>query len=107
MIKITIYKHDDVVTRVRCEGHSGLYPLGKDILCSAVSVLMINAVNSIEALTDGTFTLKSDEGIGLIDVIIDKSSDEVTLLLKSLVLGLEAISAEYGKKHLNIEYKHG
>ena len=37
------------------EGHAGFAAYGNDIVCAAVSALVINTVNSIEAFTEDTF----------------------------------------------------
>ena len=53
MITITIYQNREQVAQgFRCIGHAGYANVGEDIVCSAVSVLVINTINSIEVYTD-------------------------------------------------------
>ena len=65
MIRVTIFK--DSNQRVRgfeSLGHAGYSEGGSDIVCSAVSVLIINALNSIETFTEDKYQLVSDEHRG-------------------------------------------
>ena len=53
MVKVTVYQNqDDVYYGFRMEGHAGFAAYGNDIVCSAVSALVINTMNSIEQFTD-------------------------------------------------------
>lgn len=49
------YDSSDRITGFDISGHAGLADSGYDIICSAVSALAINTVNSIENLTDDRF----------------------------------------------------
>ena len=48
---------------------------GQDIVCAAVSVLVINTVNSIERFTDDKTSCISDEDTGNIEFRFHESSD--------------------------------
>jgi uncharacterized protein YsxB (DUF464 family) len=86
----------------KASGHAGYADAGEDIVCSSISVLTINTVNSIERLTDAVFKLDSDEKTGLIDFCVENyESSEVQLLLSSLHLGLSEIQKSY-KKYLKL-----
>ncbi len=102
MIKISIYRNDESkVIGFRSVGHAGYADRGEDIVCAAVSVLIINTVNSIEHFTSDTFDYKENEKKGQIDFkIISKLSNESSLLLNSLVLGLQGIMENYGQEYI-------
>ena len=51
MIKITITTQDKQFKRFTVSGHAEYDDPGKDIVCSAVSILVINTVNSLDAFT--------------------------------------------------------
>ncbi len=107
MIKVTIYQNkDDVYCGFRMEGHAEFAAYGNDIVCSAVSVLVINTMNSIEQFTDDEFdsTIHQEEDVVSFDVTSQISSS-TELLLNSLVLGLKAIESEYGKKYIKVKFK--
>lgn len=108
MVKVTVYQDsNDVFCGFRMEGHAGFASYGNDIVCSAVSVLAINTMNSIEQFTDDKFngSVQREDGIVSFEIISGPASASAVLLLKSLVLGLNAIQSEYGKKYIKIKIK--
>ena len=99
-----VKKEDEKITGFHIEGHSGYASQGEDIICSAVSALAVNCVNSIEAFTEDDFSVESDEERGMIDFDIKgEVSEPAGLLLQSLLLGLSGISKSYGKQYLSVE----
>ena len=104
MITITVFKHQDQYCGFRSCGHAGYAKEGSDIICAAVSVLTVNAINSIDTLTEDAFDVRQDEGY--LELILEGTcSKETSLLLDSLVLGLESIQESYGKKYIKIATK--
>ena len=67
MIQVIVKKQKDSITGFHIEGHSGYAERGSDIICSAVSALAINCVNSIEEFTQDEFSVGTDEERGMID----------------------------------------
>lgn len=96
MIKVTVYKtvnHDYAGLDVL--GHAGYSEAGSDVVCAAVSVLVINTLNSIERFTSDKISLVSDEETGMIEFrFIRKPSHDAKLLFKSMVLGLQEIEED-------------
>lgn len=105
MIKVSIYKNEDnVITGIKLLGHAEYSEKGKDIVCAAVSVLVINTINSIDKFSTDRFDLKQDEDKGLIEFqVVEPISDSTSLLLNSLSLGLHGIEKEYSKKYIKIK----
>ena len=97
MTKVTIYKNDmNECVGFRAYGHAGYYEEGQDIVCAAISVLTINTINSIEAFTEEEFHTASNEEEGFIECrVSNKPTKEATLLLNSMILGLESMAEEY------------
>ena len=86
------------------KGHAGYAENGFDIICSAVSVLTVNTINSIEKFTKDFLSCKSEDGyisFRLKDIL----SSESKLLIDSMILGLNDIMESYGKKYMKISYK--
>ena len=62
MTRVTIYKNKlSEYTGVDLIGHAGYAEAGEDIVCSAISVLVINTINSIERFTNDQISCYSDE----------------------------------------------
>lgn len=93
MIQIAFkYNEASEPVGIRCEGHAGFAKFGKDIVCAAVSALVINTINSVEELTDDKFTGESNEKKGyILFVLADSCSSEAKLLMRSLELGIREI----------------
>ncbi|MFU0827611.1 MAG: Ribosomal-processing cysteine protease Prp [Lachnoclostridium sp.] len=104
MIKISFYKNaEDKIIGFHAKGHAGFANSGQDIVCAAVSALIINTVNSIEHFTSDTCQYREDEKKGEIDFRIESElSSESSLLLNSLHLGLQGIEKEYGTKYIKL-----
>ena len=53
MINITVKKRNGIsIWILLSRGHAGYAEEGQDIVCAAVSALIINTVNSLETFTD-------------------------------------------------------
>jgi len=107
MIKVSIYKNaENLITGFSLSGHADFSEYGSDVVCAAVSVLVINTINSIENFTSDTFHLEQDEKKGFIEFqVISKMSDGARLLLNSLALGLQGIQDEYSAKYIKLKQK--
>jgi len=113
MIEVTIYKtkgHEYAGFDV--EGHAGYADKGQDIVCAAVSMLVINTINSIERLTDDKTSLVECEERGQINFrFATYASHDAHILVHSMILGLESIQEDIENQpdelnsFINIEFK--
>ena len=93
MTKVTIYKNQtEECVGFRMFGHAGYAEAGEDIVCAAISVLTINTMNAIEVFTNTVTASDVDEEEGYIDYRVLKPTKETTLLLETMVLGLQAMA---------------
>ncbi len=107
MIRVKVYKSNEGKIRgFKCSGHAGYAYSGEDIVCAAVSMLVINTINSIEKfIPEESFSVKTDEESGLIECRFDKDpSEKAELLLKSMVFGLETVEKNYESKYVKLEF---
>lgn len=106
MILINIYRNNNgEVYGFDAKNH------GDAIVCSAVSILTFNTINSIEVFTDATGCFNYCENGGFLTFSIESikncnTNKDVALLFNSLVLGLNGIFSEYSQ-HLKIIDKEG
>lgn len=106
MVRVTVYENKEgQYAKFRMEGHAGFAAYGSDIVCAAVSVLLINTVNCIKEFTDDAceYSQQRERDIVLFEVTSCPISGDAELLLKSLVFGLWSIAGEYGKKYIQVE----
>ena len=104
MIKITVMKHAGSYRGFVISGHAGYAEEGYDIICSAVSALSVTTVNAIDSLAhvfveatqeDGYISCQFPNGI----------NSEGTLLMDSMILGMQSIRESYGKKYIQVRFE--
>ena len=105
MITVTIFKKENQFTGIKSVGHAGYADYGQDIVCSAVSVLLINTLNSIEEFTSDKLEMVDASSGSLECSFPEGLGQEGTLLMNSLLLGLQEILKEYGTDHLTLIFK--
>ena len=106
MITVQIFKHENQYKGFSFDGHAGFAKKGKDIVCAAVSMLVINTYNSIEKFTEDSFSGEASEDGGHLTMSFsDDNSDELRLLLDSMILGLEQVEKQYGSKYISLQFK--
>ncbi len=104
MIAVTVEKNAGRYISFRSKGHAGFAGEGLDIVCAAVSALIITTVNSLEAFTHDKIRVKDDDGF--VDLRFSpEQSDEARLLMDSLLLGLTEIETSYGRKYLKVDVR--
>jgi uncharacterized protein YsxB (DUF464 family) len=104
MITITVKKSNGSYTDFVSKGHAGYANAGQDIVCAAVSALIITTVNSLEAFTEEDFQVKEDDGY--VSIHFTKTNTEQgKLLMDSLILGLTEIEHSYNNRYLTVKVK--
>lgn len=109
MIKLKIYRNKNKnICKFKLEGHSGYSKAGSDIICSAVSLLVFNTINSIEAFTNEKFDYSLKEAGAYLSCEfpnIEQNIDnhDVKLLLDTMLLGIQSLEEqEEYKKYVRI-----
>lgn len=99
MTRATIYKSasSGEIVGFQTAGHAAYAKSGNDIVCAAVSMLVINTINAIEQFTADDCDVLADEEKALISlkVCAAKTSSETQVLLKALSLGLSQTARDY------------
>lgn len=86
-------------------GHAGSrhFFFEKDMICAAVSVLVINTVNSLETLASEQIHVTQNQTDGFLRCEFPKGlSERGSLLVDSMILGLQGIVRQYGNKYLQV-----
>lgn len=93
MIQVKIEKQNAHFKRVKILGHAMYDDYGKDIVCSAVSSIVITTLNGILSLDKGSITyIVSKKGI---DISI-KGEDRVTqILIRNMINLLKELEVNY------------
>ena len=108
MTTVTIQKdHNQAYKGFTCIGHADYAKRNQpDILCAAISALVIGTVNSLEELAGEKMTVDTDEATGFIRCIFQNALQERSnFLVDAMVFNLENLSREYGKKYLQVKFE--
>ena len=108
MTEIRIYKTESgEYLRFTCSGHAEYADYGQDIVCAAISILVINTVNSLEEIAKEPMQVETDEKKGSIRCTFLKRplNESSKVLMDSLVLGLSQVEKQYGQKHCKLRFK--
>ena len=80
-------------------GHAGFGQSGSDIVCAAISILVINTLNSIEELAKEEIITESDEKEGYLECHFpNKINEKTKLFMDSLVMGLKGSNKITGNR---------
>ncbi len=91
---------------LECRGHAGYAERGEDIVCAALSILVINTLNSLEELCGLPVRPEEDETRGRIACGFPDGLDErAVVLLDSLALGCVSIEKQYGRKYCKVKFE--
>jgi len=106
MTNVIFFKKDGYYTGFTVSGHAMFNQKGKDIVCAAISVLTINTINALDEINHESMDVDMDENKGLLKMVLLSHKEESSqTLMKTLVLGLESIQKEYGRKYCKVDYK--
>ena len=105
MIKITVIKKAEQYQGFVISGHAGYAKDdADDIICAAVSVLAVNTANSLEALAHVPVQAEKEDGY-LSCQFGDGLNSEGKLLMDSMILGMQSICKNYGKKYTQLSFE--
>lgn len=100
MITARVIKKQGRYESFTCSGHAEYDDMGKDIVCSAVSILTINTANAIEKLTENK--LKGSDVDHLSWQFVNIPDEKAELLMDTMLLGLKEIEKNYGNEYLKV-----
>ena len=85
---------------IEIKGHAMFDNYGKDIVCAALSSIVITSINGILSIDDEA--IKYNQGDGLIEIDILKHTKEVDALISNMISLLKELRSQY-KKNIQIE----
>lgn len=94
MISVKVTGQESV-SRIEVSGHSCYDVSGKDIVCASVSSIVITSVNAIIRMDKDAISYKEDEGY--VEVIVNKHSKEIDVLIENMISLLKELEQTYKK----------
>ncbi|HNZ09422.1 MAG TPA: ribosomal-processing cysteine protease Prp [Bacillota bacterium] len=98
MIKVWVLKDHGRTVSYRVEGHAGWADFGDDIVCAAVSALVIGAENGLCEVAGAVEKATSEDGfleVELKRVLDERSSIQAEAIIGAMVVALRAIAEQY------------
>lgn len=98
------------IVRVESKGHGEYDNSGKDIVCSAVSVYLINTINTFTDILKLEKFIKYSVDYGKYKLTIDYNNmtknelEKAVVIMESLKLALISIEDNY-KEYINVEFE--
>lgn len=96
MIKINYNLNNDLFDLLESNGHANYSELGSDIVCSAVSAIIIGGLNAIKNIDDYKIS-KNDGGYLKIEFIGNNQDHDDYIVLKTMLIQLMSIEKSYSK----------
>ena len=109
MIEARICKQKGEYFSFSFSGHAGYAEAGSDIVCAAVSMLVINTANALDGLTDNSLKGSEDsEGGKLYFEFLKPPDEKGRLLIDTMLMGLKDVEKQYGSGFIKliIEERH-
>lgn len=95
MIKVFIEKNEEEFNKITISGHAMFDDYGKDIVCSAVSSIVITTVNGIVEIDRDYLTVEEEKD--KMTIIILKSDEICHKLILNMLMLLDELSKNYPK----------
>ena len=95
MIKVKVKNEDSFIKKITVTGHANYDIYGKDIVCAAVSSIVITSCNMAAKINPNSILLKEKEGF--VDVSINVKDKFINMVFQNMMEMLEELSKKYNK----------
>lgn len=93
MIKISIKDNNKYIEEVSITGHAMYDDLGKDIVCSSVSSIVITTVNAIERINKNSINYTENP----FSIKVVQENEITNILLENMISLLKELGTQYPK----------
>ena len=94
MIKIEATRKDGKIINLTVKGHANSAPKGEDLVCAAVSSILVGGCNAINQ--PNCFAIKLDSGDASISELSHANEHDYEVL-ETMMIQFKTIEASYGK----------
>ncbi len=93
MIKIAIKSKKEAIKKITIIGHAEFDEKGRDIVCAAVSSIVITTINAIMRLNENT--IKYEEKANQMEIMVKEAEHITIILLINMIELLDELKEEY------------
>ena len=100
MIRVAFFRKEGRIVGFESEGHAGYADSGYDIVCAAVSALLITCANGLESVVHAAPAIRQNDEAGYLKAELPNALDEAHAHDAGIVLavaeqGLQSIAKQY------------
>ena len=100
MIQVAFFKQEGDLIGFEANGHAGYDVYGRDIVCAAVSGILLTTLGGIDEVVGVHPKVKRNDETGYLHVLLplqleEAAKQEACLLIRSAENGLRSISEQY------------
>ena len=100
MILVKVQKQKTEITEITIKGHADSAPYGQDLVCAAVSAIVIGTLNAIEEMAEGSCEIEQNEARTVIAV--KEINPTLSIILEVMLYQMRSIAESY-RQYLDIE----
>ncbi len=94
MIKVLVKKEENIIKKIKMNGHANYADYGKDIVCAAASSIAITTINAILEIDKDLI----DYSVGKeLTIVVKKDNEILNKLLNNMVNMLKDLEKDYQK----------
>lgn len=86
MTKVEIFKRDEKIVSVKCDGHTNYGEKGEDIVCASLSSVVQTAVLGLLMVAGVELQMKRDDERGLLEFTLPEKLSEIQKIQCSAIL---------------------
>ncbi len=95
MTTVSIKKEQNQIVEITIKGHANYEEYGKDIVCAAISSIVITSVNAILRIDDNAISYEEKKDTIKIKVL--KHIEIVNILIENMLAELNDLTKKYNK----------
>ena len=98
MINVTYLEKDNKIVKILAQGHALFDEIGKDIVCSAVSAILVGGCNALE--NNKNYKIEIKKGYLSIDTLSNITKND-EIVMKTIFIQLKTIEESY-KSYISV-----
>lgn len=108
MIKINVYRKNNLITAFEMSGHADSGPYGYDLVCAGVSAVSFGSINAVTSICDVDLSIDMEDS-GYLKVMITEEvsieeNERIQLIFEAMIVSLLTIENNY-KEFITIKDK--
>lgn len=104
MIKVTVSYIDDHFASLEAKGHAESAPYGEDLVCAAISAIILGGYNALEGGND-EYEAEAKQGYSKLLSKTRGISEHDETVIKTIVTQIESVASSY-PKNVTLERKN-